>query len=108
MTGHSSRTGCRADGVRVSDWPHTRYYDDGIPLLSSSSSGSIIEKSVETYTLVCPKCEQAGTYDENDQPICEECGRILSGGTGVPSTPHGDPLVMDAKAAGRVPADPTP
>lgn len=103
------RVGCRTDQFRISDAPHTQYFADGIPVLLSTISGNIIEKTVHEYTLTCPLCStddhyEDGRYDDDEEPICENCGLVLVGDS-VPRTTNGQPLLADAKAAGRVDPD---
>lgn len=98
---------CRVDQFRISDAPHTEYFDSGLPV----QKGGVIRKAIREFTLICPLCSTDtqpvnGRYDEDETPLCPECGLILSG-DGTPRTSDGAPLLTDAKAAGRV-ADDTP
>ncbi len=103
------RVGCRADQFRICDAPHTRYWDDGVPVLISTTSGNVVKKSIREYTLTCPLCSdednvELGRYDHDEEPVCPECGLLLAG-DGVPRTSDGSRLLSDAKAAGRVSPD---
>lgn len=104
MAENTSRVGTRADTFTVSDHPHTRYYEEGVPVLTSTPAGYIIEKEVEHTTLACPDCGQEGRYIDGKEPVCEDCGNIFSG-NGVPRTKDGSPILTDAKSAGRIDRD---
>ena len=100
--GHTtSRVGCRVDMFRISDAPHTRYFDDGTPVLVGTTGGSIIVKHIHEYTMTCPLCGGDGHYDTDEEPVCTECGVILHE-DGEARTTNGDPILNDAKSAGRV------
>ena len=107
MVENTSRTGCRADQFKINDTPHTRYYNDGLPILTTivngKSSGNVIEKSIIQYSVSCPDCQIDIHYDEDEEPVCENCGLIFGGA--APRTADGQPLLSDAKSAGRVKPD---
>ena len=104
MPHNTSRVNCRADQYSISDHVHVRYYDDGVPVLSSRPMGYVIDKQITFSTLCCPECGQTGYYDDDSEPVCERCGIILSA-DGVPRTRDGSPIITDAKSAGRVAGD---
>jgi hypothetical protein len=99
------------DQHRLSDAPHQRYYDNGVPVLLETPFGNVIEKAIREYTVKCPECstkEQVvhGRYDANEDPVCPRCGLLLSG-DGTPQTEDASPILSDAKAAGRVDTETT-
>mgnify|MGYP006267840643 FL=1 len=101
MVENTSRVGTRADTFTISDHPHTQYYEVGVPVLTTTPLGYIVDKHVEYTTLCCPDCGQEGRYIDEKEPVCEDCGIILSE-DGVPRTSDGSPILTDAKSAGRV------
>lgn len=122
MSGHTSRVGQRVDQLTATDAPHEDYemYDpwtgdyiaerdaegnitSALPVLTSTLIGNVVEKSVETTTVVCPACEIAAKYDERADPICPNCGIMCVGKDSNPQ-PR---LLRDAKAAGRINGDDT-
>jgi len=103
MSGHTSLVGQRADQFFISDYPHTNYFDDGVPVLRESgcSWGKVIVKCIEFTTLRCPNCLEVGHYDENSNLFCDNCGRILKD-ISIPRNDDGDVILSDPKSAGRV------
>lgn len=111
MPDHTSREGQRVDRIRVRE-DHDNWRgihpttgedapDPGIPILTSSRIGNILEKSIMAYTVKCPDCRIPARYDEDGTPICEECGIICTGQSHI----REERILNDAKAAGRVPGD---
>lgn len=106
-----SRAGKRVERVSVNDSPHERYrgYDPwtgeelkrGIPILTSTPSGNIVEKNVTYKVIKCPECEKPSRYTDSSEPVCPECGIVCGGEDQITS----DRMVRDAKAAGRVDGD---
>ena len=107
MVENTSRDGCRADQFKISDTPHTRYYNNGVPIPTTIVNGNlsvdVIELSIIYYTVSCPDCQIDIYYDEDEEPVCENCGLIVGGA--APRTADGQPLLSDAKSAGRVKGD---
>ena len=111
MSENHSRAGKRVERVSVTDDPHDKYrghdpwtdenLDNGIPILTNTPVGNIIEKSVTCYTVKCPECDVSAKYTGDSEPVCPECGIICSGGDVVLS----EQVVRDAKAAGRINSD---
>jgi len=111
MPEHTSRRGQRVDRVMAYEAHEKRQGvhpvtgeevpDPGIPILSSSPVGQIVEKSIRAYTIKCPDCHVPAEYDDKASPVCPECGLICAG----PHTIREERLVHDAKAAGRIEAD---
>ena len=86
----------RADNVALSDEPHEKYFDCGIPILSNTPVGQVIDKSVTRKTTYCPECDvPARKFD--GETLCPLCGLICEG-----KDSKSQELVIDAKAAGRV------
>lgn len=104
MPRNTSRAGQRVDQIRVSDEPHDLYRTDGTPVLQSSKRGQVVEKSVYSYTVMCPECRVDARYDQASEPICPVCGLICDGEQGE-EVARTERLQIDAKAAGRVPSD---
>ena len=81
MVENTSRDGCRADQFKISDTPHTRYYNNGVPILTTIVNGNlsanVIEKSIIQYTVSCPDCQIDIYYDEDEEPVCENCGLLV-------------------------------
>lgn len=80
------------------------YRSDGTPVLLNTPIGKVVEKSVESYTVICPDCELAARYTETAEPVCPSCGLICDGVHGK-QIPKSNYIVIDAKAAGRLPAE---
>jgi hypothetical protein len=105
--GHS-KYGENVERISVDYSPHERYITvnehtgenihPGIPILSSVTGGQVIKKDITYYTIKCPACLVPAKYDEENEPICPQCGIICSGKDGVRS----EQIVRDAKAAGRI------
>lgn len=86
----------RADALTLSDDAHEKYYDNGVPVLSSTAVGKVVEKSVTHTTTYCPDCNTpARRYD--GEPICPYCGLVCHG-----KDSESKQLVIDPKTAGRV------
>lgn len=94
---HTSRVGQRVDMLQTAD-VHERYYDNGIPILSSTPTGNRINKSVTEETAVCPECDDAARYADDGVPICPSCGMVC-GGSDSQLTSQ---IIADSKAAGRI------
>lgn len=69
----------------------------GVPLLTKSAIGKVMDKKVEHTTITCPDCGAASRMVDND-PLCPQCGLICDGKQGVRS----EPIIIDAKTAGRI------
>jgi hypothetical protein len=92
-------TSPRAENLSVTDHPHERYYDCGVPVLTSTPVGKVVDTSVTRTTTHCPDCDvPARNYD--GEPICPLCGLVCQG-----KDSESKQLVIDAKAAGRIETD---
>jgi hypothetical protein len=100
MAGNHSRVDQRVDRIRVSDEPHDRYTQRGVPILLNTDAGNVVEKRVDAYTVHCTDCAIPAVHDENSMPICPNCG-LICGGKDSKSIDRGR-IVRDPKAAGRV------
>jgi predicted RNA-binding Zn-ribbon protein involved in translation (DUF1610 family) len=94
----------------VTDEPHDRYrgYDPwtgkelkhGMPILTSTSQGNVVEKDVTHKVVKCPECEIEARYTDDSEPVCPNCGIVCSGNKALTRK-----IVIDAKAAGRIDGD---
>ena len=108
MPENRSRAGMEVERVEVSDEPHEKYrgfdpwtgekLDNGIPILTSTPGGNIVEKDVTYYTVKCPECGISTEYTNDSEPVCPTCGIICAGKDTILS----EQVVRDAKAAGRI------
>lgn len=108
MPENHSRAGMDVERVSISDEPHDNYrgidpwtgkeLDGGIPILTSTPSGNIVEKDIRYFTVKCPECQVPAEYTHDSEPVCPECGIICAGKDTILS----EQMVRDAKAAGRV------
>ena len=73
------------------------YYDEYIPDAYNVSGGKVLKKTVEYKTLSCPDCDVDAYKDDKSQPICPECGLIVT----QPGRPDYD-MINDPKATDRV------
>lgn len=111
MPENRSRAGKEVERVAISDEPHERYrghdpwtgerLETGIPILTSTPGGNIIEKDVTYSTVKCPECEVPAKYTHDSEPVCPECGIVCAGKDTILS----EQVVRDAKAAGRIDGD---
>lgn len=120
MGGRTSQTGQRVDIVRINDDPHDDYraYDpwtmemigrvdsdgkpiSGIPLLKSTERGKVLDKEVECNTVHCDECGTVVHFDEDESPVCQQCGAICVGRE-AREVQRERLLQIDAKAAGRI------
>lgn len=107
MPGNHSKARKRVERISVNDDPHERYQklepytgkelSRGIPLLSNTTIGHIVEKEVTHYNIECPECGIPARYSHKSEPQCPRCGIICSGKHGIENE-----VVIDAKAAGRL------
>jgi len=108
MTESHSRAGKFVERVEISDEPHDKYrgfdpwtgeeLDSGIPILTNTLCGNIVEKDVTYYRVQCPECGTSAKYTDNSEPVCPECGIVCAGKDTILS----EQVVRDAKAAGRI------
>lgn len=104
MSHHSSRAGQRADTYTISDYPHTRYFECGVPVMRTAGNknvSGIIAKKITFKTLCCPNCGETGYYDDDEEAFCEDCGLELSDPSAF-KTDKGDRVISDAKTSGRI------
>lgn len=96
--------------MSVNDDPHERYQmvepvtgkelSHGIPILTDTDKGKVVDKEVTHYMVKCPDCMVEVRYSHSSEPVCPECGLICSGRDSLTE----ERLVVDARAAGRVEA----
>jgi len=111
MPENHSRADKRVERLTVNDDPHERYRDFdpwtgeslkyGIPILTSTPAGNVVEKNVTHNIVRCPECEIPARYTHDSEPVCQNCGIVCSG----KSAKKLQPVVRDAKAAGRIEDD---
>lgn len=70
----------------------------GIPLLTNTPGGNVVDKLVKLNVVTCPECNTDARFTNDSEPVCPDCGIICSG-KGIPTRER---MVRDAKAAGRV------
>jgi len=108
MPENHSRANKRVERLTVTDEPHERYQDFdpwtgkeleyGMPVLSSTQSGTVLDKEVNYYEVECPECNITAKYTHDSEPVCPNCGMICSGDRRILS----EQIVIDAKSAGRI------
>lgn len=107
MSGNKNLPGETVERVKISDDPHERYQflapfsgeelKRGIPILKGVPGGKVVRKDVTYSEVHCSECDIAAKYTSDSEPVCPECGLICTG-KGV----NLQPIVRDAKAAGRI------
>lgn len=95
----------------MNDGPHERYQmvepvtgkelSRGIPILTDTEKGKVVDKEVVHYMVKCPDCRTEVRYNHSSEPVCPDCGLICSGRDSLKE----ERLVVDARAAGRVSAE---
>lgn len=70
----------------------------GIPILTDTKKGKVVDKEVTHYMVKCPDCGIEVRYTDSSEPVCPDCGLICSGRESLTE----ERLVVDARAAGRV------
>lgn len=111
MTEHHSRAGKRVERFLVNDDPHVRYRENdpwtgerlekGIPILTRTPRGYVVEKEIIYQKIKCPECRTPARFSESEEPLCPDCGMVCAGKDIITE----ERMVRDAKAAGRVDGD---
>ncbi len=80
---HVDRRNTRADHFNVTD---VELRSDGSPIMLSLPGGTVVSKTIEYTTTMCPECENhegehtvAAWTDDLGDEICPECGFVCNG-----------------------------
>jgi len=108
MAENYSREGQKVEQMAISDEPHDKYrgfnpwtgeeLTVGIPILTSTPGGNVVDKEITYSTVICPECDIPAKYTSDSEPVCPQCGIICAGKDGILR----EQIVIDAKAAGRM------